>query len=244
MDRATLLSTSGQEPLDATAELEQFGDPLAFGPRADAHAERKDWQQARRDAETAVTLAPVPASSWLLLARAYAHTGYPNLAESARHRLLRTGPHPQAVYSGLYAECRRVGQHEQALEVCRQAVEADPDDHAAYFAMAHTMAALDYAAQYIASVLESAARIAPQNPIYRISAAIQLVRCSRPEAAYEHLRAAPIDRLKTLTCRCSAKRLLSLCAWARDVERSRALSECLRSNSAPSRRPSEDGSDD
>lgn len=164
-----------------------------------------------------------------MLAEAYARTGCPNLAADVRERLLGADDQARIVYAALYSECKRIGEYDSALRTCRRAVEADAEDHAAYFAMAHTMATLKYSAAYIASVLENAIGIDPSNSVYRISAAIQLVSCSRLSAAYQHLRSAPVDRLRTLTCRCSIEKLVALSLWANDPERCGALSEALRS---------------
>lgn len=220
---------AGAASVSATvSEVTHRDDASRLRGEAADRAQRGDWRGACADLETAMTLAPLPTSAALLLVQSYTRIGWLASADAACEQLLQAGPHAPAVYAGLYAESKRCGRLDRALEVCRSAVEADPEDHAAHFAMAHVMVGLGYAATYVAGVLENATRIAPKNEVYRISAAIQLVRCGRLEEAYEHLEAASVSRLVSLTCRCSVERLLALCVWAGDQPRSSALGAAFR----------------
>ncbi|MEM6329017.1 MAG: hypothetical protein AAF790_02090 [Planctomycetota bacterium] len=206
-------------------------DPDAAGLRmlrATIYHARRDWAAALNDAEVAQLLTPLPVGMQLVLGDCYARTGRAELALLAYRHLLTCGPLPHDLYAGLYAGFRGLGRHRAALDVCRAAVEAEPENHAAYFGMAHCMASLGYAASYIAAVLRSAVGLDPQNSVYRASLAIQLVRAAEPAEAYKQLRRVAVDALDSVGCRCSARKLLELCVWADDQPRAEKLGDVVR----------------
>lgn len=188
---------------------------------------RSLWAGALSDAEQAMTLAPLPRGGQLVLADGYAHLGKVDLALLGYKHLLESGPLPSDLYAGLYAGFRRCGRNDLALQACRDAVEESPDNHAAYFGMAHCMSSLNYSAIYIAGVLRSATQLDPDNVVYRTSLAIQLVRAGKPEDAHAELVQVSPDDLHTIECVCSARRLIQLCAWAGDEERAEELGRVI-----------------
>ncbi|TWT90537.1 Tetratricopeptide repeat protein [Pseudobythopirellula maris] len=196
--------------------------------RAMSHHAEGNWREALEDAETAMLLMPLPAAGTLVLGDAYAHSGRTELAMVAYEHLLAGGPHPADFYAGLYAGFRQCGRVDRAMETCRVACEADPDNHEARYGMAHCMSELGYAASFIAGVLKTVVEAAPDREIYRLSLALQLVRAASPSEAYEQLQQLPAESLGQIGCRCSARTLLELCAWAHDTQRTRILGDVLR----------------
>lgn len=196
--------------------------------RAIVHHSKADWAAALQDAEVAQALVPLPVGAQLVLADCYANTGREELALTGYRYLMTISPLPPDVYAGLYAGFRRYGHHRLAFNACRAAVEAEPDNHAAYFGMAHCMSSLGYSASYIASVLRTAVQLEPDNPVYRTSLAIQLVSSAQPGQAHAQLCQVPVEALDGVECRCSARKLLELCVWANDERRARKLGEVVR----------------
>ncbi len=195
--------------------------------RGAVHHALQQWKTALADMEHAQLLAPLGVDSQLVLADGYAFTGKPELAVVAYEHLLTRGDHPPETYAAIYRGLVHCQRRDLAIECCRAAVRANPDDHAAYFAMAHCMVALRYSATYIAAVLEKAVEAAPDRDVYRVSLALQLTRCQRLEEAYAHLCGASINAIETMACACSVKLLVQLCEWAKDAERGGILSEQL-----------------
>ena len=195
--------------------------------RGAIHHATQQWKTALADVEHAQLLAPLCVDSQLVLADCFAFTGRHELAVTAYEHLLTRGELPAPTYAAIYRGLVHCQRRDLAIECCRASVQANPDDHAAYFAMAHCMAALRYSATYIAAVLEKAVEAAPDRDVYRVSLALQLTRCRRLEEAYAHLRRASINTIETMACACSVKLLMQLCEWAEDAERGGILSEQL-----------------
>jgi tetratricopeptide (TPR) repeat protein len=191
------------------------------------HHAMQQWKTALADVEHAQLLAPLCVESQLVLADGFAFTGRAELAVTAYEHLLTCGDLPAETYATIYRGLLICQRRDLAIECCRAAVRANPDDHAAYFAMAHCMAALRYSATFIAAVLEKAVEAAPDRDVYRVSLALQLTRCRRLEEAYAHLCETPIQAIETMACACSMKLLVQLCEWAEDSERGAILSEQL-----------------
>lgn len=187
-----------------------------------------EWPEALGDLETAMCLIPLPASGQLVLADCYAQTGHRDLALMAYERLLDQESLPGKLYAGLYAGFQKCGRGDLAIKACRAAIVSDPDDHEAYFAMAHCMARLSYSSSCVSAALEKACHLAPDNDTYRISLAMQLISSDRPHDAYRHLAQASIEKLRHLDCLCSAKRLLQLCITAGDNHRRDALDKSIK----------------
>lgn len=195
--------------------------------RGTIHHAMQQWKTALADVEHAQLLAPLCPDSQLVLADCFAFTNRPELAVMAYEHLLTRGNLPPATYAAIYRGLLVCQRRDLAIECCRAAVQANPEDHAAYFAMAHCMASLRYSATYIAAVLEKAVEAAPDRDVYRVSLALQLTRCRRLEEAYSHLCEASIGAIETVACACSVKLLVQLCEWAEDVERGAILGEQL-----------------
>lgn len=211
-----------------TVAICRHGDaPWLWRLRGVVHHAMRQWKAALADVEHAQLLAPLCADSQLVLADGFAFTGRPGLAVVAYEHLLTLGDLPAATYAAVYQGLVHCQRRDLAIECCRAAVRANPEDHAAYFAMAHCMAALRYSATYIAAVLEKAVDAAPDHDVYRVSLALQLTRCRRLEEAYSHLCEASVNAIETMACACSVKLLVQLCEWAEDTERSGILSEQL-----------------
>jgi tetratricopeptide (TPR) repeat protein len=191
------------------------------------HHAIQQWKTALADVEHAQLLAPLCRESQLVLADCFAFTGRPDLAVTAYEHLLTRGDLPAETYAAIYRGLLVCQRRDLAIECCRAAVRANPDDHAAYFAMAHCMAALRYSATFIAAVLEKAVETAPDRDVYRVSLALQLTRCRRLKEAYAHFCEAPINAIETMACACSVKLLVQLCEWAEDAERGGILGEQL-----------------
>ncbi|MEO0531409.1 MAG: hypothetical protein AAF266_12670 [Planctomycetota bacterium] len=191
--------------------------------RAAIHHGQQDWSKALGDIEHAMTFVPLPPSGQLVLADCYWFTGRHDLALLAYEHSLNAVDQEPEFYAGVYAGLLRCERRDLALQCCRVAVESNPDDHAALFAMAHCMVALAYDATYVASVLERAVGTAPDRDVYRISLTLQLTRCGRAEEAYEQLAEASVAPLAEMTCGCSVGCLLRLCVWARDATRAGVL---------------------
>lgn len=181
------------------------------------------WSAALGDAEVAMTLMPLPVRGQLVLGDCYSHLGRRELALVSYEHLLTQGPLSADTYAELYSGFRRCCRNDLAIQACRAAVDADPDNHAAYFGMAHCMASLNYSATYIASVLRTAVELAPADAIYRTSLAIQLVRAGKPIEAHAELRRVAPTKLQQLDCVFSARKLMQLCVWADDCERAEIL---------------------
>ncbi|MEM9658722.1 MAG: hypothetical protein AAF961_10210, partial [Planctomycetota bacterium] len=94
--------------------------------------------------------------------------------------------------------------------------------------MAHCMASLGFSATYVASILRTATRLDPENPSYRISLALQLVRCREPREAYEELRRVPVERFERIECECASRRLLHICLCANDRQRADVLGKVVQ----------------
>jgi tetratricopeptide (TPR) repeat protein len=196
--------------------------------RAQIHHAAGDWGKALADVEQAMTLAPLPVDGQLLLADCCSLTGRHELALVAYEHLLDTPDQKPAVYAEVYAGLVRCGRRDLALRCCRVAVEFNPEDHAALFAMAHCMVVLNYDAVYVAAVLRQAVQAAPDNEVYRISLAIQHARCERHAEAHAQLKAASPERLSLMSCACSVRYLLRACLWAGDHQRASLLSVRMR----------------
>lgn len=190
------------------------------------HGQRR-WRRALNDIEQAMTLAPLPAIGQIVLGDCYWFTGCRELALVAYEYLLGAEQESAQVYASAYAGFIRCGRRDLALKCCRAAVAADPEDHAAWFAMAHCMAALDYDASYVASVLSKAVGIAPDRDVYRLSLAIQNTRCGRCDEAYEQVKQVGVSAIATMTCACSVSQLLAVCLKVQDSERSAQLAQRL-----------------
>jgi len=195
--------------------------------RGALHHAQGEWAKSLRDVEHAMTLAPLTAHAQLVLGDCYWFTGKRSLALVALEHVARLDGEPVEIYAAAYAGLTRAGRRDLALVCCRTAVETNPEDHAAWFAMAHCMVALEYDATYVASVLDRAVALSPHSDAYRLSLAIQLTRCGRCDEAYRHVAAATIAALTEMTCGCSVARLLQVCVDAGDRERSRALATRL-----------------
>jgi tetratricopeptide (TPR) repeat protein len=195
--------------------------------RGAIHHAMQEWKTALADVEHAQLLAPLCRDSQLVLADGFAFTGRPELAVTAYEHLLTRDDLPAETYAAIYRGLLVCQRRDLAIECCRAAVRANPDDHAAYFAMAHCMAALRYSATFIAAVLEKAVEAAPGCDVYRVSLALQLTRCRRLKEAYAHLCGASINAIDTMACACSVKLLVQLCEWAEDAERGAILREQL-----------------
>ncbi len=195
--------------------------------RAIVRHSQSAWSEALKDVELAQTLVPLPVGAQFVLSDCYAHTGRSDLAMLGYKHLLTLGQLPADIYAGLYAGFRRLGNHRLALTTCRAAVEAEPENHAAYFGMAHCMASLNYPANFIASVIRSAVKLEPRNLVYRTSLAIQLVSMRQLAAAYGELSRVNVEQLAAVTCVCSAHKLLELCLWAEDPQRAECMTAVI-----------------
>ncbi|MEM8865314.1 MAG: hypothetical protein AAGF31_07160 [Planctomycetota bacterium] len=195
--------------------------------RAIIRHSQAEWRLALADAEMAMTLLPLPTGGQLVLADCYSHLNHHELAVVGYQHLLAQEDLPTDIYAGLYAGFRRCGRSDLALQACRASVAKEPENHAAHFGMAHCMAALNYSAVYIAGVLRTASKLAPDNAVYRTSLAIQLVRAGLPSDAYQELSQVACRDLLSIECRCSARKLMQLCVWANDAERASALGQVI-----------------
>lgn len=225
----------------ATIALRRRSDDAGLRiTRALVHHSQREWAKSLRDVEHAMTLAPLPAPAQVVLGDCYWFTGKRSLAVLAFEHVARLCGESAETYAATYAGLVRAGRRDLALVCCRTAVETNPEDHAAWYAMAHCMVALDYDATYVASVLERAVGLSPDRDAYRLSLALQLTRCGRCDDAYRHVAAATSAALAELSCGCSVARLLRVCVQAGDRERSHTLANRLGVLKSLSPRQAED----
>ncbi|TWT37316.1 Anaphase-promoting complex, cyclosome, subunit 3 [Posidoniimonas corsicana] len=181
------------------------------------------WSQAVGAGEAALLEAPLPDQAWLALADAYSHLRDAEQAATAYEHLLSRPRLPAESYALIYAGAKRLGQAALAVAACRASIEHYPEDDAVYFAMATQMSKLGYQPECIVAVLERAVGLAPDEWGYRVSLALQHCRAKDWRRAYDALRRAPAEKLRSVECEFSASMLARCCEAHDDHPRARAL---------------------
>jgi tetratricopeptide (TPR) repeat protein len=172
--------------------------------------------------QRALVLAPLDLGGWLVLAKGYLRYGHRSAAASVYLDLAGRELTPgawRAVYEGLST----LGRHCAALAVCRRASQDSPDDDAIYFAVAHTLARLGRPPELSINVLRKAISLNPDEPRYRASLAIQLLRADRRDEAYEGVKGMTLDALRAMSCRCCVQKIMQLCLESGDAPRAATL---------------------
>jgi tetratricopeptide (TPR) repeat protein len=184
---------------------------------------RSELKEAMAALETASALVPLSAPGQLSLAVCYVRTQNLESAECIYQFLATKDDFPTEAVTHLAWGLDRVGKRELALEVCRAAVQREPDCEGALFAMAHYMTKLDYPAEEITPILRRAFELRPDELMYRVDLALLLVLCARHEEAYELLTAVDLAELLQVHC---PPRLVGLIAFFREMDDEHRASAC------------------
>jgi len=147
------------------------------------HAQRR-YKSACRAFEIASLLVPLSHAAQLALADVYRRCGKNDDAKTILTFLVSRSDLPAILLPGLTAALGLIGEYQQALEVCRDASQRDPEQDQALYAMAYYMNKLDYPLECVVPLLRRAISLAPDSRLYRISLAVLCARSGNLEEAY------------------------------------------------------------
>lgn len=190
------------------------------------HSER-DFVGAEFALETASMLAPLGMAGEFALAACYLQAGRTSPAGAIYEHLQSNRQVPTARLSELATGLARCGMLHQALAVCRQAAELEPDSEEAIYGMAHYMSRLSYPAEQIIPLLERAVDLAPHEAHYRLALIGWLARARCFSQAHQHLQAIPHTRLAAIECACCLNRLIQVSREVQDHKLLSLLTGCL-----------------
>ena len=160
--------------------------------------------------EAAEDIRPLSCVARLALADCYCVFGYLDLARSHYRGLANQRNVPSNILSGLAAGLSRVGDMEQALEVCREALAREPDSHQALYGTVYYMSKTRHEP---ADVLPLARRLvdwAPEIFLYRVAVVTLLEQLERFREGYLVIADATPSELASLDCTCCLSRLMRL----------------------------------
>lgn len=163
------------------------------------HSQRR-YSSACRAFEIASLLVPLSHAAQLAQADVYRRCGRTDDARTILSFLVTRSDLPAILLPGLTSALGLIGEYQQALEVCRDASQRDPEQDQALYAMAYYMNKLDYPVECIAPLLRRALSLAPDSRLYRISLAVLAARSGQWQEA--HTLFAPLNPadLKCQTC--------------------------------------------
>lgn len=163
------------------------------------HSQRRD-AAACRAFETASLMVPLSATAQLALADVYRRSGRNDDAKTIVSFLATRHDLPTLLLPGLTSALGLLGEYQQALEVCREASQRDPEQDEALYAMAYYMNKLDYPLECVAPLLRRALSLAPDSKLYRVSLAVLCARGGDWDEAYTLF--APLDaaEMRCQTC--------------------------------------------
>jgi predicted Zn-dependent protease len=163
------------------------------------HAQRR-YSSACRAFEIASLLVPLSHAAQLAQADVYRRCGRNDDARTILSFLVTRSDLPAILLPGLTAALGLIGEYQQALEVCRDASQRDPEQDQALYAMAYYMNKLDYPLECIVPLLRRAMSLAPDSRLYRISLAVLCARSGRWHEAYTLFAPLSPGELKCQTC--------------------------------------------
>jgi Flp pilus assembly protein TadD len=193
----------------------------------------EDFVGAEFALETATMLAPLSMAGEYALAACYVQTGHLSAAGSIYEHLLNRRHVPTARLAELAAGLAKCGMLHQALIVCRQAAELEPDSDEAIYGMAHYMSRLSYPAEQVIPLLQKAVDLAPHEALYRLALVGWLARTGCFRQAHHHLKAITPERLQAIECSCCLNRLMEVGRKSDDHELVSLLSDCLKKSPKP-----------
>jgi len=175
---------------------------------------------ARDALEQATTLAPLSASGQLVLADCYHRLGSTGAADCMYDFLVGcAGRLPVGLLSKLASNLGARGRFQQAVNVCRCAVERQPDCDQAAFGLAYYMGKAGFAPQRALPMLRRAFQLAPNRMTYRLALALALHRCRAAAEAYQLVANLQMDDIARMTCRSCTGRLMQIYEQAEDFRR-------------------------
>jgi Flp pilus assembly protein TadD len=188
----------------------------------------EDFAGAEFALETATMLAPLSMAGEYALAACYLKTGHLAAAGAIYEHLHNRRHVPTARLAELASGLARCGMLHQALKVCRQAAELEPDCEEAIYGMAHYMSRLSYPAEQIIPLLQKAVDLAPHEPSYRLALIGWLARTGSFRQAYRQLQAISPQSLESIECTCCLHRLIQVGRVAGDRRLVAQLSDWLK----------------
>jgi len=200
---------AGQLPQSiSSADLEQQIAELKLQLQADADAGRV-WERLgmlelardRREAalhalETASLLVPLTHRGQLALAACYAASGFPESARAIYRHLAAAIHFETDLLADLADGLGRVGEHELALAVCRDAAQRMPGVAAPLLGIARHLRRLRRPAATVLPYLARAFELDPTNTECRISLAWMLHACGRSADGAELLDSVAVAEVE------------------------------------------------
>ncbi|MCE9604448.1 MAG: hypothetical protein K8U03_06025 [Planctomycetia bacterium] len=163
------------------------------------HAQRR-YSSACRAFEVASTLVPLSPAAQLAMADVYRRCGKKDDARTILNFLVTRSDLPAIMLPGLTAALGLIGEYQQALEVCRDASQREPEQDEALYAMAYYMNKLDYPLECVVPLLRRAISLAPDSRLYRISLAVLCARSGNWEESYMLFAPLRIADMNCQTC--------------------------------------------
>ena len=169
--------------------------------------DRGDFDGARRVLEMASVLVPLNPGAQCALAECYARAGQTERARDLYRDLAKSSRCPAALLPAIAAGLGSIGDHESALEVCREVSRREPTQHEAFFGMAFYMRRLAYPVDMVIPVVTRAHELAPQLVPYRVLLASLLASIGEYQEASDLLRHIPPGSVR---CRSCLRRMMTI----------------------------------
>lgn len=176
-----------EEALDGVqcALVNNQNDGRLWELRGFIHSQRHQWHLARHALETATTLVPLSAAGRVYLAECYRQTGLTDLARELACEMLGDAHIGSSLFLAVAALLDRVGCTRQAVEICQNAIEADPQWAQAWYDLAFYLAKCQPDSGLIEHASRQAVRLDPTKLTFRLVYACRLASQERIEEAYE-----------------------------------------------------------
>jgi len=218
--QAQALLDEGQLPAAESAVDSLLSAHPEFGPawclKGEIRRRLEDAKGCIEALEAASVRMELPAEIQLRLAECYAAAGRSDLARWLMRDVPAKPDATDCIVLKTACALGRMGDNDQALELCRHVYDRAPDRHEAAFGIAYYMHRTGKEAAEVLPYLQTAHELDPKNTMYRVSLALCLNRLGRCDEAYRMASNVDVSRVEWPHC---LTRLLEIYAGAGDQSR-------------------------